>query len=403
MGKIIVPDASEFPSRADVVIIGGGILGTATAFYASRAGLDTVVLEMRDGLGTLTTVASEECFRAQFSEPENVAMMKASIEVFENFPEVIGLPGYDISLHQQGYLFYADAPEGPETLRARVEHQQSIGLDGVEFLSGDEVRRRFPWASPKVTAATYRARDGWLSAHELTYGFAKGSDALFLLRTKAIGIELDGQGVVGVETNRGHISTRTVVIAAGPFSGRVAKFAGLELPLTILRRQKAIIGQDSAIPQDAPMTICVPSGAYWRPEVGGAAIGWAEAIPEEPGEPLENVPTDWAFPAIVIEEISRLAPFWKEVAGRLTRDSVFPSAGHYTCTPDLKPILGPSPDVAGIFFNLGYSGHGLMAAPEGSRYVVAMITGPMSDEDNPFSYQRFARGEVVVAGEKMVL
>lgn len=401
MGRIIVPDVSEFPRKADVVVIGGGILGTTTAFYASIAGLQTVVLEMRDGLGTLTTAASEECFRAQFSEPENVAMMKASIEVFENFPEVIGIPGYDISLHQQGYLFYTDAPEGPQTLRAQVEHQQSIGLDDVEFLSGDEVRRRFPWASPKVAAATYRARDGWLSTHELTHGFAKGCEALFLLRTKVTGIELGSRGVEGVETNRGHISTRTVVIAAGPFSGQVAGLAGLELPLTILRRQKAIIGQDPAIPQDAPMTICVPSGAYWRPEVGGAAIGWA--LPEEPGEPLEKVPTDWAFPAIVIEEISKLAPFWGEVVGRLTRDSVFLSAGQYTCTPDSKPILGPSPDVEGLFFNLGYSGHGIMAAPEGSRYVVAMITGQMSDEDNPFSCQRFARGEVVVSKEKMVI
>ncbi len=401
MGKIIVPDASEFPRKADVVVIGGGILGTTTAFYASIAGLQTVVLEMRDGLGTLTTAASEECFRAQFSEPENVAMMKASIEVFENFPEVIGVPGYDIGLHQQGYLFYTDDPEGPQTLRAQVEHQQSIGLDDVEFLSGDEVRQRFPWASPKVTAATYRARDGWLSTHELTHGFAKGSEALFLLRTKALGIELGSRGVEGVETNRGHISTPTVVIAAGPFSGQVAGLAGLELPLTILRRQKAIIGQDPAIPQDAPMTISIPSGAYWRPEVGGAAIGWA--LPEEPGEPLEKVPTDWAFPALVLEEISKLAPFWGEVVGRLTRDSVFLSAGQYTCTPDSKPILGPSPDVEGLFFNLGYSGHGIMAAPEGSRYVVAMITGQMSDQDNPFSCQRFARGEVIISEEKMVI
>ncbi len=401
MGKIIVPDASEFPRQADVVIIGGGILGAATAFHASRAGLDTVVLEMREGLATLTTTASEECFRAQFSEPENVAMMKASIEVFENFPEVIGVPGYDIGLHQQGYLFYTDDPEGPQNLRAQVEHQQSIGLDDVEYLSGDEVRRRFPWASPKVTAATYRAGDGWLSAHELTHGFAKGSEALFLLRTKATGIKLGSQGIEGVETNRGHISTRTVVIAAGPFSGQVAGLAGLELPLDLLRRQKVIIGQDAAIPQDAPLTISLPSGAYWRPEVGGGAMGWA--TPEEPGEPLEKVPTDWAFPALVLEEISKLAPFWKEVVGRLTRDNVFLSAGQYTCTPDSKPILGPSPDITGVFFNLGYSGHGIMAAPEGSRYVVAMITGQMSDEDNPFSCQRFARGEVVVSEEKMVI
>ena len=149
------------------------------------------------------------------------------------------------------------------------------------------------------------------------------------------------------------------------------------------------------------MTIFIPSGAYWRPEVGGGALGWA--TPEESSEPMEKVPTDWTFPALVLEEVSKLAPFWEEVAGRLTRESVFLSAGQYTCTPDLKPILGPSPDVEGLFFNLGYSGHGIMGAPEGSRYVVAMITGLMSDEDNPFSCQRFARGAVVVTGEKMVI
>jgi sarcosine oxidase subunit beta len=106
---------------------------------------------------------------------------------------------------------------------------------------------------------------------------------------------------------------------------------------------------------------------------------------------------------VAIEEVSKPAPFWEEVVGRLTRDSVFVSADQYTCTPDSKPIIGLSPDVEGLFFNLGYSGHGIMAAPEGSRYVVAMITGQMSDEDNAFSYQRFARGEVVVSEEKMVI
>ncbi len=400
MGKIIVPDASEFPKRADLVVIGGGILGTATAFYASRAGLDTVVLEMRDGLATLTTTASGECFRAQFVEPENVAMMKASIEVFENFADAIGIPGYDIGLRQQGYLFITDDPDGPQVLRARVERQRSMGLNDVEYLSGEEVRKRFPWVSPRVTAGTYRARDGWLSAHELTYGFAKGSKALFLLRTRATGVQLDAHGVCGVETERGTIATRTVVVAAGPFSGQVAQFAGVELPLTILRRQKAVIAPNPLIPQDAPMTIALPSGAYWRPEVGGGMLGWA--VEEEPSEPMENVPTDWTFPVLAMEEVSKLSPFWGQVAARLKRRDVFLSAGQYTCTPDSKPILGPCPEVEGLHFNLGYSGHGVMGAPEGSRRVVAMITGQMSDQDNPFSYRRFAEG-MAISEETMVI
>jgi sarcosine oxidase subunit beta len=403
MGNTIVPDAQTFPSRAEVVIIGGGVLGAATAFRASKAGLDTVVLDMRDSLGSLTTTASEECFRAQFSEPENVAMMKASIAVFEKFADVIGIPGYDISLHQQGYLFFTADPDGPEKLRAQVTHQRSIGLDDVEFWTGDEVRHNFPWTSPQVTAATWRAKDGWLSTHELTYGFAKGSEALFLLRTKATDILVDSQGVAGVETNRGTIATRTVVIAAGPFSGKVAQLAGAELPLTILRRQKFIIAPQADIPPDAPMTIDLSKGAYWRPEVGGAALGWADALPEQPAEPLEKVAADWTFPALVLEEVMKLAPFWEKVAEGLKREDVFLSAGQYTITPDHKPILGPYPDVPGLFLNVGYSGHGVMASPEGSRYVVATITGEWRPEDNPFCFERFTRGEVCASTEKMVI
>jgi sarcosine oxidase subunit beta len=328
-------------------------------------------------------------------------MMKASIEVFEHFAEHIGIPGYDISLHQQGYLFLTNRPDGPVTLRRLVERYRQAGLDDVELLDEREVRKRFPWVSEDVTAATFRARDGWLSAHELTYGFAKGSSAIFLLRTEATGILLDAQGVCGVQTSRGLITTRNVVIAAGPFSGVVARMAGVELPLLIVRRQKAVIGHDDLIPQDAPMTIDINSGAYWRPEVGGAALGWA--IDEDPTPPMDTVPVDWEFAAIVLNQVKQLAPFWEQVIARLTRDNVYISAGQYTITPDSKPILGPHPEIAGLHFNLGYSGHGVMGSPEGSRMVVDMMLGRMKVEECPFRYTRFAEGAGRPSAEKLVI
>ena len=401
MGRIIVPSDEAVPRTADLVVIGGGILGAATAFYATRAGLDTLVVEMRDGLATLTTVASEECFRAQFTEPENVAMMKASIEVFENFAEHTGLPGYDISLRQQGYLFLTDRPDGPVTLRRWIDRQREAGLDDVELWIEEEVRRHFPWVSEDVTAATWRARDGWLSAHELTYGFAKASTATFLLRTEATGIKLDSQGVAGIETNRGSISTRNVVIAAGPFSGVVAEMAGITLPLMIVRRQKAIIGHAEQIPPNAPMTIDITSGAYWRPEVGGAALGWA--IDEDPTPPAESVPVDWEFAAIVLNQVKRLCPFWEGVIARLKRQNVFLSAGQYTITPDSKPILGAHPEVPGLHFNLGYSGHGVMGAPEGSRMVIDMLVGNLDTSASPFRFSRFAERDAAGGAEKLVI
>ncbi len=401
MGQIDVPGAGDFPARADLVVIGGGILGTATAFYASRAGLKTIVLERRDGLATLTTTACLECFRAQFSEPENMAMMKASIEVFENFAEVTGLPGYEIGLHQQGYLFLASDEESAETLRERVAHQQSVGLDDVEFLTGDEVNKRFPYTSPAVTGASFRARDGWLSSHEATYGFAKGSEARFFLKTEAKDFLFDGKGVAGVMTDRGRVDTRVVVIAAGPFSRQMAEMAGVQLPLTILRRHKVIIGQHPLIPHDAAMTIDAASGAHWRPEGPGAGLCWA--LPEEPSEPMEQVPTDWTFPARVMEGVATLSPFWHEVIETLKRENMFLSAGQYTCTPDSKPIIGPHPEVEGLFLNVGYSGHGMMASPGGGRLTVDLILGRVSAEDNPFRLGRFAEGVTPPAREKMTL
>jgi len=403
MGRIAIPDAKDFPATADVVIIGGGIVGCATAFYAARAGLNTLVLEKRDGLATLTTTSSMECVRAQFEEPENVAMMKASIAVFENFAAVIGRPGYDIGLRQQGYLFLTAAPEGPTLLQERVHRQQSYGLEDVEFLSGDEARARFPYLSSTVTAATIRAGDGWLSSHEATYGFAKGSMARFFLSTEGTGFLVDAQGVAGVATNRGIVHSRLAVIAAGPFSGRVAQLAGAELPLSPLRRHKAIIGEHPRVPRSAPMTVDLDSGVHWRPEGPGAALAWAEALPEQPGEPLELVPTDWTFPGIAMEAMARLVPFWEEIAAHLVKSNLFLSAGQYTVTPDHKPIIGPYAQIPGLYLNVGYSGHGIMGSPDGGRRLADLITGRACDADNPFSAERFARGWVVPAREKMAL
>ena len=403
MGRIVVPEAGDFPATADVVIVGGGIVGAATAFYASRAGLTALVLEKRGGLATLTTTSSLECVRAQFEEPENMAMMKASMEVFENFAQVVGLLDYEIGLHQQGYLFLSDEPGGPAMLRERVGRQQSLGLGDVEFLSGDEARARFPYLSPTVTAATYRAGDGWLSSHEVTYGFAKGSAARFFLDTEVTGFLVDERGVAGVKTNRGIVHSRTVVIAAGPFSGRVAQLAGAELPLSVLRRHKAIIGQHPLVPHDAPMTVDLGSGAHWRPEGPGVALAWAEALAEEPGEPLEQVPTDWTFPAITMEAVARLSPFWEQIAAGLKKDNLYLSAGQYTVTPDGKPIIGPYAEIPGLYLNVGYSGHGIMGSPGGGRLVAGLITGRISDAENPFSYERFVQGLVAPAGEKMAL
>jgi len=377
------------PSRADVVIVGGGISGASSAFFLARAGLKPIIVERLSSLAALTTSQSMEGMRAQFVEPENIALMRESIAFYEAFAEHTGLIDYDIGVHQQGYLFLTAGPEGWASFSQRVEKQHRLGLTDVELLDSDAVRRRFPFVSEGITAATFRQHDGWLSAHEAAHGFVRSSGAKILLNTTVTGFSVKGGRISGVLTQQGSISAPVVVLAAGPYSAQVAALAGIDLPLQVIRRHRLTIGEHPRIPQNAPMTIDQETGAHWRPEKPGAALAWAQ--PEEPtGSPTDNVTPNPMFPFEVLEGVSRLCPFWIDVAESLKRDQVFLTAGQYTVTPDDKPIIGPHPDISGLFFNLGYSGHGVMAAPGGGRLLGDLVTGVITDADNPFSFRRLA-------------
>lgn len=380
---------AQLPRTADVVIIGGGIIGCASAFFLSRTGLKPVIIERLPALASLATAQSMEAFRAQFAEPENLAMMSEAIRFYERFGEETGLPDCDIGLRQQGYLFLTTQEDGPARFKARVETQQALGLRDVEYLDGDEARRRFPFVTGPVTAATWRARDGWLSAHEAAYGLATASGAIQVTGCEARDFRRDGDRVIGVETSEGPVDAGAVVLATGPYSGKLAARLGVELPLTNLRRHRVTIGGHALIPQDAPMTIDQDTGAHWRPESGGAALAWAQNG-EQPQEPADHVHPNPDFPFEVLEGVSRLCDFWERVAGSLKKHQVHLGAGQYTLTPDDRPIIGPHGDISGLFFNCGYGGHGVMAAPGGARLLADLLVGRLRDDAHAFSFGRLA-------------
>jgi len=391
MGRIITPTESDF-GNPDAVVIGGGIVGVSTAFWLSRAGLDVVLVEMRDGLSTLTTPASAECFRAQFAEPAMAALAIPSLEMFENFDEIIGLPGYSISIKQQGYLFLTDDPETVGDLKENVEQQHKLGVTDSEFLKRDEVLARFSFVSPAVLAATFRQRDGWLSCHETTQGFAKGCDASFFINTKTTGIQTDKKGICAVETNRGILQTRIVVNAAGPFAGEIGRMVNQDLPLEPVRRQKVYITTTVDIPQSAPFTVDVNNNSYWRPEPGGVIVGWVDS--DEPvSRPVEKVHTDWEFPAIALDKVKRLTPFFQEVEQSVRQPDMNTSAGFYVYTPDDQPLIGSVPEVPGFYVNCGYWA-GVMLSPQAGRRISDLVTGKMDPKENPLRPSRFAEGLV---------
>lgn len=284
-----------------------------------------------------------------------------------------------------------------DEVEAAVERHQELGVTDSEFLSGDAARDRFPFLSDTIVAGTFRQKDGWLSTHEATQGFAKGSEAQFLLSTKATDVLQDGQGVCGVETSRGTIATRIVVNAAGPFAGEVGRMVGLDFPLEPVRRQKVFLSQQPLVPPDAPLTIDIVRDSYWRPETGGAYIAWVD--PDEPvdEDPSEQVYADPHFAAIVLEKLINITPLWEEVAIGLKKADVHPSAGYYVYTPDDQPLIGPVPEVPGFYLNCGYWA-GVMLSPAAGKRVADLVTGAMEPQENILRPTRYEEGIVLEGG-----
>ena len=404
--------SDDLPPTADLVIVGAGIVGCATAFFATAAGLDVVVLDARARPATLTTPVSTGAFRLQFDNPEEIALVREGVELFPAFGETTGLPGYDIALRRNGYLFCALTPETLGRQERMVALQQQAGVPDIELLSGDEARYRFPYLSPDVLQARFRAGDGFLDPVRVAFGFALASSngpgveraagtgvATFSLGSRATGIVRSGDAVTGVKTPRGTISTRQVVLATGPFLGRTAALAGVTLDIRPTRRQKLLVADIPEVPPDAPMTIEEETAAHWRPALRGAYLLFTD--PEvKPGAPEWDVrpSADFAFrlldPASPTS-VAKVTPFWRRVWDR--GPSWVLHAGQYEYTPDRRPFIGPTA-VEGLFVNGGYSGHGIMGSTGGSRLLIDLLTGrstapewgirPRTAAANPFRIDR---------------
>jgi sarcosine oxidase, subunit beta len=378
------------PRSAELVIIGGGIVGAATAFQASRAGLRPVLLERRTALCTLTTPASTGAFRLQFDNREELELVRESLDLLSNFSEVTGQTRYDPRLQRQGYLWCTTDAARAGWQRDLVRRQHTWGQSDIEHLDGDEVRRRFPYVSPDVLTARYREGDGFLDPKEITLGFAAASGAAVVTGCGVTGLRVEGGRLASVQTNRGEISIGSSVIAAGPFSGDVASLAGIELPVRVVRRQKMTMPEVPEVPQDAPMTIDDDTGAHWRPGLRGAYLLYTDPD-EPPGPPAEDLPTDHGFALGLLDpespvSVARVAPFWCRVWERGSANWIL-QAGQYTMTPDHRPLLGPTP-VEDLYVNTGYSGHGIMGSSAGSRIAVDTLTGKLRQDQNPFRLDR---------------
>jgi len=378
------------PATADVVIVGGGVAGLATAYFATRAGLSAVVVERRPAIASLSTSAATGGFRAQFDNPHEMRLVRESLEFYGHFARETGLDGWDLGVMPQGYLFCAFEAATAEKQRALVERQRQWGLTDVELLGSRDVRSRWPWLSERVLQARYRAADGWLDPKRLATGYAAASQAPCVTDTEVTQIQQHGGRITGLVTSRGTITAGAVVLAGGPFSGVLAATAGLDLPITPTRRCRLVMPEVPEVPADAPMTIDEESGAHWRPWRGGAH--GMLTVPDVAAEaPLDVVPASDRFAFALLDPASptalaRLTPFWERVWQRQSQHW-FIRAGQYDDTPDRRPLLGAT-TVPGLFLNTGHSGHGVMSSAGCARLVVEAIRGALAPELAPFRHDR---------------
>jgi sarcosine oxidase, subunit beta len=365
------------PAAAELVVIGSGIVGAATAFYAARAGLSVVLVERRAALCSMTTAVAAGGYRLQLEHQQELELVRRSVALFEDFAAQTGQRLHDPGLRRQGYLWLARHEATAQRQRELVERQRSWGVDGVELLSGDEARERFPWLSPDVLQARYRQSDGLIEPKRITMGLLEGSGASVVTGCGVTGFELAGERLVAVRTDRGRIATELAVIACGPLSELLCAPVGIRLPVQAVRRQRVVMWDVPEVPRDAPMTIDEETTAHWRPVASGAYLLYPDAG-ERGAEPVEDVPADPGFALSLLDPaspvaVARTAGFWADVWHR-GGSAWAVQAGQYTMTPDQRPLIGPT-GIGGIHINTGYSGHGVMAGPAGGEILADLLTG----------------------------
>jgi sarcosine oxidase subunit beta len=376
---------------AEVVIVGGGIVGSSVAYNLTELGCrDVLVLEREPHQGKGSTGKSMGGVRAQFSTPVNILMSRYSINFFAQFDEVIGYPA-DYRPH--GYLFVATSERHLDYLKANRERQSALGVENVSLVSRDEIVEMVPQLrTDDVLGGTYCPTDGFVDPHSVMSGFmrrAREQGARLWLDTALTGIEVERGQVVAVATSRGRVETRAVVNCAGAWAAEVAKLAGAELPVEPLRRQLVPTEPFDKLPQRFPMVIDMTTGFHFRREGQGILLAWND--PEEtPGFKTE-------FDASFIEKILTRAASRVPVLADAQVNAGRAWAGLYEMTPDHHAIIGQSPDVRGLYFANGFSGHGVMHSPATGRITAEIVLDGRASllDAAPLGVERFAEGRLL--------
>ena len=366
--------------KTDVVVVGGGAVGTSIAFHLAEAGVDVSLLE-RESLSSGSTSRAAGGIRTQFSDPLNIAIGLRSIEAFERFAE---RPGGDIEFRQVGYLFLLDRPEDVEMFEQSVVLQNELGVPS-RVVAPEEAGRLSPLAGlDGVLAATFCPLDGHANPEAVAQGYAAGArahGATVLTGRSATAIVVEDDAVRGVETDEGTIEAGTVICAAGVWSPELMRTAGVELPVEPVFREVVTTAPVENLPDPIPLTVDFTTGLYFHREGPGLLIGMADRN-QPPGF---DAPTDPNWLEHVVEVAARRAPAFLDMG------IANGWKGYYEVTPDHNGLVGEVEGVERLLYATGFSGHGFMQAPAIGEIVRDLVLGrePFVDV-SPLATERFA-------------
>lgn len=378
---------SNLPSTAQVVVIGGGVMGASTAYHLALRGMrDVVLLESQSFFGQGATGKCAGGIRYQFSTAINIRLSQLSLPMLSRFEEETGQP---IDLRYPGYLLLATTEENVAEFQRNIALQHSLGVP-TEWLEADEVRRRIPQVrTDDVLAATYHKGDGLADPNGVVAGYISAGRRLGVRAfndAPVTGIEVTSGRVTAVNTPLGRIACQVVVNAAGPWAGLVGELAGVPIPITPVRRQIVTTSPLPELDPNFPFVIDFAHSLYFHREGEGLLTGMSN--PNQPAGFDESVDDDWELVHLeaAVERLPLLAKAGLQAHW----------AGLYEVTPDAHPIIGRVPDLEGFIVVAGYSGHGFMHGPIAGLLVTEMILDGRAHtlDISELAYDRFAAGRL---------
>jgi glycine/D-amino acid oxidase-like deaminating enzyme len=376
---------------ADVVIIGGGIVGSSVAYHLAEQGCtDVLVIEREERQGLGSTSKSMGGVRAQFATPINIQMSLYSIDFFSHFEEATG---YTADYRPHGYLFAATDESHLRYLRENQKRQKALGLNNAEMVSREDVVRMIPQVrSDDIIGGSFCPSDGFVDPNSVLTGFArhaKDRGVRIWLNAEVSGIDVESGQIRGVKTTKGDVSTRIVVNGAGPWAALVAEMAGIELPVTPLRRQIVKTQNCDFLPVRFPMLIDMSNGFHFRREGETILMAWPD---DEETSGFKTAFTPEFIEKILVRAVDRVPQFVD-----LPVNPRQCWAGMYEVSPDHHAIIGPAPGIEGLFFANGFSGHGVMHSPATGRIVSDLILHGRCQvlDPTPLGAERFTEGRLL--------